>query len=114
MSDDRLPARLEASSLVRRAEIAGGSGMVIARGDGDRGSIVQLIAHRGQHVACLERQLGESGRYAWQTTGPAGGASESEVTDWAQKRRRFDPDTWLIELDVPLTERFIAETTAIG
>lgn len=114
MNDDRLPAQLEASSLVRRAEIAGGFGMIIARGDGDRGSIVLLIAHRGKHVACLERQLGDTGLYAWQTTGPSAGASESEVADWAQKRRRFDPDIWLIELDVPQTERFIAETTAIG
>jgi hypothetical protein len=114
VTDDRLPAQLEASSLVRRAEIAGGFGMVIARGDPDRGSIVLLIADRGEHVGCLERQLGASGRYAWESVGPAAGAAPAEVADWSQKRRRFDPDIWLIELDVPRSERFIAETTAIG
>ena len=114
MNDARLPAKLEASSLMRRAEVAGGFGMVIARGDPDRGAIVLLLAHRGEHVACLERQLGQGGRYEWQSVGPAAGAPAPEVSDWAQKRRRFDPDIWLIELDVPLTERFIAETTAIG
>ena len=48
--DGRLPARLEASSLVRRAEIDGGFGMVVARGDDDRGALVLLIANRGVHV----------------------------------------------------------------
>jgi hypothetical protein len=112
--DDRLPAQLEASSLVRRAEAEGGSGMILARGDADRGALVLLIVHRGTHVACLERQLGPHGDYAWASVGPAGGASDSEVGEWAQKRRRFDSDLWLIELDVPLPERFIAETTVIG
>ncbi len=112
--DERLPAALEASSLVRRAEVEGGFGTVVKRGDADRGALVLLIAHRGTHVACLERGLGIGGAYSWQSVGPASGAGDKEVSDWAQKRRRFDPDIWLIELDVPLPERFIAETTAIG
>ena len=112
--EGRLPARLEASSLVRRAEVEGGSGMILARGDPDRGALVLLIAERGIHVACLERGLADGGAYRWQNVGPKAGASEDELRDWAQKRRRFDPDTWLIELDVPLPERFIAETTTIG
>ena len=114
MNDGGLPARLEASSLVRRAEIEGGFGMIVARGDPDRGSLVLLFAERGRHVACLERGLDSSGDYNWQRTGPIAGASAEEVRNWAEKRRRFDPDTCLIELDVPRSERFIAETTAIG
>ena len=114
MSDARLPARIEASSLVRRAEIEGGSGMILARGDPDRGALILLLASRGIHVACLERQLDAGGAYVWQRTGPEAGASAEEMWIWAEKRRRFDPDSWLIELDIPSTERFIAETTAIG
>ena len=112
--DSRLPAGLEASSLLRRAEVEGGFGMIIARGDPDRGALVLLIAQRGAHVACLERGLGANGVYAWQMVGPAAGASAETVRDWSQKRRSFDPDLWFIELDVALPERFIAETTAIG
>ena len=112
--DSRLPARLEASSLVRRAEVEGGSGMILASGDPDRGALVLLVAHRGTHFACLERGMSEGGMYKWQTVGPVAGASDDELRDWTQKRHRFDPDLWLIELDVPLPERFIAETTAIG
>ena len=112
--DDRLPAGIEASSLVRRAEVEGGFGMILKRGDPDRGALILLIAHRGAHVACLERSFGASGTYAWQNVGPAAGADAETLRNWSQKRRDYDPDLWLIELDVPLPERFIAETTAIG
>ena len=112
--DDRLPAALEASSLVRRAEVEGGFGMIVAKGDADRGALVLLIAHRGVHVACLERSFGAGGIYAWQKVGPDSGAGAETIRDWSKKRRDFDPDSWLIELDVPQPERFIAETTAIG
>ena len=112
--DARLSARLEASSLVRRAEVEGGFGTILARGDPDRGSLLLLIAQRGGHVACLERGIGAKGDYAWQRVGPLAGASESKVREWSLKRRKNDPDLWLIELDVALPERFIAETTSIG
>ena len=88
--------------------------MVIARGDPDRGAVILLIAQRGAHVACLERGPGTNGGYTWQMTGPTAGESDNIVRDWSQKRRSIDPDLWLIELDVALPERFIAETTAIG
>jgi hypothetical protein len=111
--DGRLPAHLEASSLLRRAESEGGFGMILGKGDRDSGALVLVIASRGAHFACLERQYGPTG-YAWQNVGPAPGASSAEVVSWAETRRKFDPDCWLIELDIPLAERFIAETTAIG
>ena len=109
----RLPAHLEASAMLRRAESDGGFGMILAKGDLDSGALVLLIASRGTHFACLERQYGATG-YAWQAVGPAPGASNEEVVSWSQSRRKFDADCWLIELDIPLPERFIAETTAIG
>ncbi len=112
--DDRLPAHLEASSLLRRAEAAGGNGLLIVKGDRDRGALVLLIADRGVHVACLERELGRGGSYHWQATGPGARAGQAELSAWATKRRGSDPDLWLIELDIPHPERFIAETTATG
>ncbi|MCY7339597.1 MAG: DUF1491 family protein [Sphingomonas bacterium] len=114
LNDARLPAKLEASSLLRRAEVDGGFGMIIAKGDPDRGALILLIASRGEHVCCLERGLTADGDYAWQRAGPGSDATPAEVENWSDKRRKFDRDSWLIELDVPHPERFIAETTAIG
>ena len=86
--DDRLPAALEASSLVRRAEVEGGFGMIVAKGDADRGALVLLIAHRGVHVACLERSFGAGGIYAWQKVVPIWRGAET--IRLVKKARDFD------------------------
>jgi len=114
VNDARLPAHLEASGLLRRAEAAGGFGAILARGDRERGELVVIVAKRGTHFACLERGLTATGAYQWQQVGPDSDTSQAEVAGWCAKRRKFDRDLWLIELDVPQPERFIAETTAIG
>jgi hypothetical protein len=66
------------------------------------------------HFTCLERGPTENGQYQWQCIGPPTGATPESVQIWSQKRRSNDPDLWLIELDIALPERFIAETMAIG
>lgn len=111
---DRLPAHVEASAILRRAEAEGGFGTVIRRGDPDRGSLILLIASRGEHQACLERNLGPDGNYRWEQIGPKAGADAETLAEWSQKRRRFDEDSWLIELDVAGAERFIAEFASQG
>lgn len=112
--NERLPAHLEAAGLMRQVEAQGGFGTIIKRGDADRGALILLIASRGQHQACLERTLSGNGIYGWQTSGPAPGADNQSLADWSEKRVRFDEDSWLIELDIPDPERFIAEMGAKG
>lgn len=111
---ERLPAHVEATAMLRKVEAEGGFGMIVKKGDADRGALILLIASRGEHWACLERTLQSDGCYSWQVTGPAAGADSKSLADWSQKRVRFDEDSWLIELDVADPERFIAETGAQG
>lgn len=111
---ERLPAHIEATGLLRRAEAEGGFGTILKRGDDDRGSLVLLVARRGEHAACLERMLGPDGCYEWQQVGPAAGADAQTLAEWSQKRIRFDEDIWLIELDVADPDRFVDETTSEG
>ncbi len=111
---ERLPAHLEAASLIRRAETEGGFGTVLKRGDADRGAMILLLSSRGGHWACLERALTADGNYGWQRVGPVQGADQSLLADWSQKRIRFDEDLWLIELDIADPERFIVETGLQG
>jgi hypothetical protein len=110
---ERLPAHVEAGAFLRNAEQAGGFGTVLRKGDPDRGSLVLIISSRGRHSGCLERQLSSDGFYRWQQVGPVPGGTET-IADWSPKRINFDPDIWLIELDIPSPERFIAETTTSG
>ena len=114
MSDERLPAELEVAAIVRRAQGAGDFATLLKRGDPDRGSILLAVTSRGRHVAILERTLGMDGAYCWNRSGPGDSGSSEEVAAFLQKRARFDPDSWAIELDIANPERFIAETTCAG
>ena len=111
---ERLPAHLEASALLRLVADNGGFATILRTGDADRGELLLLVTDRGVHVACLERTRGMTGDYAWERVGPGANADAQSVAKFTAKRVRFDEDLWLIELDIPQPERFIAETTAIG
>lgn len=110
----RLPTEVEATGMLRRVEADGGFATVIRKGDPQSGALLLVIASRGTHAACLERILTLGGDYAWQRCGPAESASSMEVGDFLARRTRFDPDSWIIELDIAAPERFIAETTSSG
>ena len=111
MSEVRLNAGVEASAFLRRAEGSGGFGTVLHKGDAERGSLLVVVTERGEHRAILERRLGASGRYAWAAVGPVSGESAG-AAQYVARARRADPDCWVLELDIPSAERFIAETTA--
>lgn len=108
----RLPAQLEATSIIRRVQAAGDFGAILKKGDSERGSLLLVVSSRGRHVSCLERVLSLDGDYRWQCIGPDESASSAEIQDFLAKRARFDEDSWSIELDIADAERFVAETTA--
>jgi hypothetical protein len=107
--NDRLPSGMLVSALLRRVNDAGGMGMMLARGDAQAGAIL-VVAAEGGVVRLLERGLDSGGRTALIQSGPQHPASAVDVTDYWRKRRRSDPDLWVIELDIPSVERFVAET----
>ena len=108
----RLTSQVLVSSLLRRAEAAGGFGAVLAKGDATAGAVMVILAERGVRIAALERLLQPDGSYAWQEAGRAAG--EEEFRALLERRRRNDPDLWLIELDVASAERFAADMNAAG
>jgi hypothetical protein len=56
----------------------------------------------------MERVLQPDGRYAWGEFQEGAGNAE-EVERFLSRRRRFDPDLWILELDTASAERFAAE-----
>lgn len=106
----RLAAGVEVSALLRRAEALGGFGMVLHKGDDQRGTILIAVMERGRHAAFLERTLRTHGGYGWSLAG-ASADDPQKIANFVDQRRRSDPDQWVIELDIPAAERFIAETT---
>ena len=108
---ERLPAHLEAAAIIRRAQADGGFAAVLRKGDPDRGALTLLVHERGRFKAVLERSMGTDFEYRWALTDSDESLGSSDGLDrFVSARTRFDPDFWLIELDIAETERFIAET----
>src|SRR3954453_15331635 len=111
MTAGRLPAKVEVSALVRRIEGQGDFATVLHRGDADGGSLLLIVTSRGRYFGCLERVLAVAGGYEWRSAGPPESPSSAGLQPFRAKRTRFDPDLWIVELDIAEPERFIAETT---
>ncbi|WP_420138598.1 DUF1491 family protein [Sphingomonas sp.] len=93
----RLAAGMLVSALIRRVEELGGHGAVLAKGDATAGAVLIQLAERGVSGDLLERRLDQDGGYCWSPTGPD---NPEERGDYLARRRRSDPDLWVIELDV--------------
>ncbi|OWK30345.1 DUF1491 family protein [Sphingomonas dokdonensis] len=102
----RLPTHLLVAALLRRVNDAGGIAVVRARGDGDSGAILVLLEQDG-HI--IERAMGPDGTDILVTSGPKPGSDES-LDDYWSRRRRNDPDCWVVALDIADGKRFAAET----
>ena len=107
----RLTSRITIDALFRRVRAAGGFATVLAKGDETAGAILLVCAERGEAKALLERTIDLDGHYRWTPCGPQDVESAETRESYIQRRRRSDPDLWLIELDVADAERFAAETT---
>lgn len=110
----RLAAGLLVNALVRRVNAAGGSAMVLAKGDAEAGAILVLTLDRGANPGFFERGIGPDGRAALVRAGPAELSDETAVSDYWQRRRSRDSDLWVVELDIAEAERFAAETLTTG
>ena len=112
MSDARLTSAMVSSGFLRLAGQAGGFAAVISKGDPTSGALLVQILEKGQYFGLYERLLDPSGKYVWSRTGPQEIENEDEIPGYCARRRSRDPDLWLIELDVPDAQRFIAEFIA--
>lgn len=103
----RLAAGVLVNALVRRVGQAGGFAAILAKGDATAGAIIVVTQDRGRNARLWERGIGPTGNVELIAIGPEGDAQA--LTDYWMKRRRNDPDLWVVELDIPQAERFAAE-----
>jgi hypothetical protein len=105
----RLTSEFVAKAMIRRVHDAGGSAAVLARGDAMSGALLVLGRDRDGTARFWERGIGASGAPAINPVGP-GESSEDALDDYWRRRRRSDPDLWVVELSIASPERFVAET----
>jgi hypothetical protein len=112
MIEARPASGLLVSALIRRIEAEGGSAMVIARGDAIAGAILLLLADRGVLGRIVERVWRFEGGHGLEPVGPADPNEPGAAGDYVARRRRSDPDLWVVEIDHPEAGRIAGEVLA--
>lgn len=108
MDDARLPAHLEVGAILRLAETRGGFGTVLARGERDAGTILLVTLCRGAAGTAYERMPQLDGSRSFVAAKRENPDNPLEFSEYLARRRRQDPDMWLIEVDIADPERFVA------
>ena len=106
--DDRLPAHLEVAGLLRAVEAQGGFATVIEKGERDAGTILILTMERGRNTMLWERMPQLDGTRTYQVTRTQDPENPHDFSEYLARRKRQDSDIWIVELDVPDPERFVA------
>lgn len=102
-TEPRLPASIVVPALLRQIQSAGGFATLLSRGS-PFGSAM-IIVHRNTqppYITAYERIPDVGGRSIWHAA-----AQGDAVESWLEKQRRFDPDLWIIELDIDDPARFV-------
>lgn len=105
----RITSKMLVGALRRRAEAAGGHAMVLTKGDEISGAVILALADRGTVHALRERGLAPDGSYQWVKAGPDNLEDPSAVATYIEKRRNFDPDIWVVEIDLDESESWLDE-----
>ncbi|MBF7013133.1 DUF1491 family protein [Novosphingobium resinovorum] len=105
--DARLPAHLEVSALIRRVNGEGGFATVLAKGEQDAGTILVVLSHNGSNVRLHERMPELDGTRRWRCSKTQDPENPFEFQEYLDRRKRQDPDVWIVELDGADAERFI-------
>lgn len=107
---DRLASYIWVDALIRRVQLGGASAFVLQRGDRDRGDVLVKIACLDGRAAFLSRTpmaVGEDS-FDWLPT-PGEWTEEPVVNDLIERRRRYDPDLWIIEIEDTKGRHFLTE-----
>ncbi|HVR90067.1 MAG TPA: DUF1491 family protein [Novosphingobium sp.] len=109
--DARLPAHLEVAGLLRRAQAAGGFAMVLEKGEREGGTILVVLLENGANPRVYERMPSFETPRIWTISKTETIDNKSEFGEYLARRKRQDPDLWIIELDVANGERLIGLST---
>lgn len=108
----RFTSRFLVDLLLRETAAAGGFATVLAAGDAHAGTILVQCCDRGVPGPLLERRFSATGAYVWEAVGSVGEDDESRA-NYQKRRRKADPDLWIIELDIADAPRLVAEWGAL-
>lgn len=105
----RITSKTLVGALRRAAEAAGGHAMVLTKGDEISGSVLLALADRGVVHGLRERGLAPDGSYRWVAAGPEDASDAEALSAYLDRRRKFDPDIWVVEIDLDAPETWLED-----
>ncbi|MGE4430024.1 MAG: DUF1491 family protein [Sphingobium sp.] len=106
--NDRLTSHILVQALIRRTSAEGGFAAVLHRGDSISGAILVSCPDSDRKPRLFERMPDFSRGYILSPVAESAWGDEAQITQYIVRRRRSDPDLWVVELDVPNGERLAA------
>jgi hypothetical protein len=105
----RLTSRMLIGALRRTVETAGGHAMIMTHGDEISGAVLLVLTDRGVPRGLRERGLAPDGGYHWVEAGPADPADPVAMAEYLERRCKFDPDIWVVEIDSQPPDDWLTE-----
>ena len=110
----RLPAKLWVDAVRRAAAAEGGFAAILAKGEETGGAVILVLRSReGLNSAYARTNLGD-GQVDWRALVENEPDPAPKLTETLEKQRRFDPDLWLVELDIADPAQFVADLPDLG
>ena len=110
----RLPTKVWIDSLRRAVSAHGDFATVIRSGDPDAGAVILLLRDRADTYWGYSRTNLGDGTTGWQELPGSGAEDRNKLDESLEKQRRYDPDLWILELDVADPARFIVELPGLS
>ncbi len=96
------------SALIRRAELEGAFATVVRKGDARAGDVIIKAYNTSDRTARLYSQsVDMDGQPLW--IQPVTSEMESELDAYLERRRGYDPDLWVVEIEDRHGRHFIPD-----
>lgn len=99
MSKFRLNIQTWIQAQLRRCNVENIPAFVVARGDEARGGILLKVNHFSKGCELLQAMTDMDGERVWMRLTGDEMVDEKEADDAIRKRRKFDEDLWVIEIE---------------
>ena len=95
--EDRIKTSLWVEAHIRTCFAANMPAFVVARGDADRGGVLLKIDQFDAGITLYEKTLDFDGARAWRFLHSS--TDSAEIAQKIAKKRDFDPDLWVLEVE---------------
>jgi len=105
---ERLTSQIIIQALIRKTQAEGGFAAVLYKGDPISGAIIVQLRNSDNEILTFERISHYTGGYQLMPIATEYSSDIEEMALYLDRRRRSDPDLWVLELDVANAEQLVA------